>query len=248
MVTLERDNVNSLWIRNKSGFADFEVDAITYCATQCIEPIEYCVADNVSTEYEYIRRVKAGGIYNWSGDDNGYGDYTYLSDNLPRGQYSSIRLTPGFYGQSYIEYWTVYIDFDQDGEFESHEQVYRGRGRREKAGHIYVPSWATTGETRMRVVMKYGGYGHPCSDHFEGETEDYTVNIGAAHWITGNETSTNKSSADKAYDKAPVVVDRSDALPINKELRAKAAAIIVMKVYPNPARGPVKEEIIGIEE
>jgi hypothetical protein len=243
VITLRRDGVNSLWIRNKPGYADFEVDAITYCATSCISEVAYCTPDHASTEYEFINRVKVGSINNWSGDDNGYGDYTNQSTNLSKGRSSSIKLTPGYYGHSYIEYWKIYIDFDQDGEFESHEQVYRGRGRGERRSSIYIPTWARSGETRMRVIMKYGGYGSPCSDGFEGEMEDYTVYLsGDNSFADGEEPASDSKATDdtmKDLD-VSVITDRSDAAIIG--------AVADMKVYPNPTNGPITVALSGFGE
>ena len=254
-ITIQQDGVTSLWIRNAPGYADFEVDAISYCATVCISDLEYCTPEHISTEYEYIRRVKLNTINNWTGDDDGYGDYTHLSTTLNAGQGYQIRLRPGFQNASYVEFWRVYIDFDQDGEFEGHEKVYQGRGRFEKVGHVYIPSWARAGETRMRVIMRYGGYAHPCSDGFEGEIEDYTVNINSGNieleWRPGEEEAiANNLEQDLSTleaDEEFVVTDRSDAQPIDTESEPPIAAVLepTMKVYPNPSNGPVTIDLAG---
>jgi len=62
VITLTEDNVDVLWLRNKRNYADFEIDAITYCATRCISPVEYCTPEHNSTEYEYIDRVRVGDL------------------------------------------------------------------------------------------------------------------------------------------------------------------------------------------
>ena len=74
----------------------------------------------------------------------------------------------------------------------------------------------------MRVIMKYGGYGSPCSDHFEGEMEDYTVNIssggeffaesGSSSGKSNNDSETTTSD-DGAAD-GPIIKDRSDVLSL----------------------------------
>ncbi len=243
-ITIENDDVDELWLRNRWGFADFEIDAITYCATQCISTEEYCTPENISTEFEYIQRVKLDDINNWSGNDGGYGDYTHLSTDLCPGDERRIRLRPGFTGNSYIEYWRVYIDYDQNGEFDWYENAYQGRGRNEKSGWIHVPTWARHGETRMRVVMSYGGYHGPCDDDFEGEIEDYTVNIFRHRSLLRTAGSDEKPVEEQISETllTDIVADRSDALPqttLDVPDTNTPAMTPTMKVFPNPAKGPV---------
>lgn len=253
VITLVQDDVNSLWIRNKPGYAGFEVDAITYCATACISPIEYCGLGYISTEYEFIDRVKLSTLDNISGNDNGYGDYTNLTIPLNLGQSYDLQLTPGFNEISYNEYWRVYIDFDHNGEFDNNEKVFQGRDRYEIFGSISIPTSASTGITRMRVVMKYGGYAQPCSDGFDGEIEDYTVHIYDSGLYINDGSGQNKSSYDIPYnplvdqDWVIVIKDRSDGLNLVNNPLLRASGKAHLKVYPNPANGPVKIEVGGFD-
>lgn len=139
----------------------------------------YCDSYGNSTYYEYIKRVSFGDIYNYSGDDDGYGDFTdEHTTDLVQGSNYPISLKPGFKGYAYYEKWKVWIDYNQDGDFDdSGEQVYQGAGYWTKTGYINIPSSAATGETRMRVSMKYGYYPSSCQTFSHGEVEDYTVNI-----------------------------------------------------------------------
>ncbi|MEZ4887529.1 MAG: GEVED domain-containing protein [Chitinophagales bacterium] len=142
------------------------------------EDAAYCSSKGNSTQYEYIKRVSLGDIYNYSGDDHGYGNYTDQSTDLTRGNNYSISLKPGFKGYAYYERWKVWIDFNQDGDFDDYgEEVYQGGSYYEKTGYFNIPNSAATGETRMRVSMKYGYYPSTCQDFGYGEVEDYTVNI-----------------------------------------------------------------------
>ncbi|MEO0627993.1 MAG: GEVED domain-containing protein, partial [Bacteroidota bacterium] len=254
-IVIQQDGVSSLWIRNFTGYADFEVDAISYCATACLSDLEYCIPEEVSTEYEYIRRVNLNTIDNWTGDDDGYGDYTDLSTDLEQGEEYTIKLKPGFQDGSYVEFWRVWIDFDQDGEFENFEKVYQGRGRFQKIGTVHIPYWARTGDTRMRVQMRYGGYGHPCEDEFEGEIEDYTIHIdpfqpggidlrpdGDIAWVDVPEPD---SEADE-----PIISDRSDRATTEldiDELSIDTPTELQMTVWPNPSTGPTTVHIRGFE-
>lgn len=143
------------------------------------QQIDYCnvVADSY---YEWIRTIEFGDIYNNSGDDYGYADYTNLSTSVNKGSQYSIYLSPGFAGRATTEYWRVYIDFNQDGDFnDTDELVVSKRSRRSISTNITIPSDALTGNTRMRIMMKYGSYPTSCENSFDGEAEDYTINISA---------------------------------------------------------------------
>ena len=143
--------------------------AITYCAS------------TGNTTYEYINKVVLGSISNTSGNNGGYGDYTALSTSLNAGSTYTITLTPGFRSTKYAEYWTVYIDYNQDGTLNgSGETVLKVASKRtgSASGSFKVPTTAKSGSTRLRIQMNYGGYStNPCATLTYGEVEDYTVNI-----------------------------------------------------------------------
>lgn len=235
-ITLDRNDVDELYLRNRRHFADFEIDAISYCATVC-ENTDYCAPNNLSTQYEYIQRVGLHHFDNWTGDDGGYGDYTHLSVDLERGATECIYLRPGFFGHSYVEYWQVYIDFDQNGEFDWYERVHRSRGRNQQFGWVHVPTWASLGETRMRVVMSYGGYAEPCDDDFYGEMEDYTVNITGSRGYAKAATPPAPQAQPVVKPLTDVIADRSDARTIEEDATEEAAAVR-LSVFPNPTNGP----------
>lgn len=138
----------------------------------------YCTSNGESTQYEWIKKVKLGSIHNLSNNDNGYGDYTNLSTSLTCGQWKLIILKPGFSGPHYREYWKVWIDWNQDGDFDdSGEKEVQTNGWGTHIGFITVPNNALPGDTRMRVSMKYGGYPSSCETFAYGEVEDYTIHV-----------------------------------------------------------------------
>jgi len=146
-------------------------------ANNCINAPDYCEAYGSNTDYEYIDRVAFGDIDNTSGNDDGYGDYTDHVATVGLGDIVPIGVAPGFSGTVYNEIWTVWIDFNQDGHYGSHEQVYFGIGAGSLSGHVIIPPYARLGLTGMRVAMQWGRPAHPCSVFTYGEVEDYTVNI-----------------------------------------------------------------------
>ena len=141
------------------------------------DPSCYCPSYGESTDYEWIESISVNGNANQSGaDTGGYGDYTNIVLPISTGN-NSINLTPGFSGNNYYEYWTVYIDYDQSGSFEYSELAYYNASGYSISGNFNVPLDALTGETRMRISMRYGNWPYPCNSFAEGEVEDYTVNI-----------------------------------------------------------------------
>lgn len=140
--------------------------------------ITYCAASGNNQNYEWIARVQVGGIDNSTGAGSGYSDFTSTSTNITRGNSVSVTLTPGFASSSYTEYWKVFIDYNQDGDFsDSGEEVFSSSGSSTVSGSFTVASGALTGNTRMRVVMDYNSPAEACGTFTYGEVEDYTVNI-----------------------------------------------------------------------
>ncbi|MGM0497234.1 MAG: S8 family serine peptidase, partial [Bacteroidota bacterium] len=139
---------------------------------------EYCDSEGEDASYEWIDEVQIGDFTNNSGEDNGYGDYTGQTVELAAGESHNITLTPGFSGSTYQEYWKIWIDFNDDKEFDDSELVYDAgsTSSSEVTGTIDIPSDAS-GETRMRVTMKYDGEPTACETFSYGEVEDYTVSF-----------------------------------------------------------------------
>ncbi|WP_420553192.1 endonuclease [Tenacibaculum aiptasiae] len=140
--------------------------------------ITYCDSKGSNVNYEYIDNVAIGGISNVTSANGGYGDFTSQTANIAIGS-NTIVVSAGFASSSYTEYWKVWIDFNQNGTFESSEEVVSGSSS--SAGNLSynftVPSSATLGTTRMRVSMKWNAAPTPCETISYGEVEDYTVNI-----------------------------------------------------------------------
>jgi hypothetical protein len=142
-------------------------------------PPAYCASNGSNTSDEWINKVVLGSINNTSGNNGGYADYTALSTNLTAGNTYTINLTPAFSGQTYLEYWRVWIDYNGDLDWaDAGEQVAQGSGTAAINVNFTVPSGATALTTRMRVSMQYNAYPPICGTFTWGEVEDYTVVIG----------------------------------------------------------------------
>lgn len=144
-------------------------------------PSNYCASNGNNDSYFWIDRVTFGGLNNTSAADGGYGDYTSLSaGTLVKGASETISFSAGYSGTRYTVYWSVWIDYNQDGDFDDSGELFvQGSSRSANllSGTQTVPSSALSGLTRMRVSMKYGSISTPCESFTYGEVEDYTVYI-----------------------------------------------------------------------
>ncbi len=138
----------------------------------------YCSSYGTNTNFFWIKEVRLGSISNNSGNDAGYGDYSILSTNMDRGSSQVLTLSPGFASASFALYWRVFIDYNQDGDFnDSGEIVFSYKHTNPLKINFRVPTTCKLGKTRMRVAMNYTGYPSSCGKNTYGETEDYTINI-----------------------------------------------------------------------
>lgn len=142
--------------------------------------VAYCTSQGNTSSYEWIDYVKLNNLTNSSGNDGGYKDNTNLSANLPYGS-NTIQISAGFSGSSYNEYWKIWIDYNQNGTFDSNELVVSGSSRSSAilSATFSVPTSALSGATRMRVSMKYNSAQTACETFSYGEVEDYTVIVGS---------------------------------------------------------------------
>ncbi len=174
-------------------------------------PTGYCSSKGNNANYEWIDYVGIGSISNSTGSNGGYADFTNLSTNLNRGGSYTLTISAGFASYSYTEYWTIYIDWNRDGDFyDTGEEVAKGYSS--SSGNltatINVPSDASLGTTRMRVSMKYNSYQTPCETFSYGEVEDYALVIGTGFaynnfaGVSGEPLSDNGKVA--GYDVYPV--------------------------------------------
>ena len=139
-----------------------------------------CSSGGLVSTFGYIDQCIFGSINNVSGNDGGYADYSNLCTTIEPGLFVPIEFHPGFGGgKSHTMYWTCWIDFNQDGDFDDNlEFVAYGAGAGAITGGITIPPNISNGTCAMRVISKLGGYAtNPCGTYLYGETEDYCVNV-----------------------------------------------------------------------
>lgn len=141
--------------------------------------ITYCTSSGTSTSSEWVETVNLGSFTNNSGSNGGYGDFTGTQISVESGVSYNLDLTPGFSNRSRRESWRVWIDYNMDGDFtDTGEEVFAANGKKGAvSGTVNIPS-GLTGETRMRVSMKYNATPTSCENFAYGEVEDYTLLFG----------------------------------------------------------------------
>jgi hypothetical protein len=148
------------------------IDGLSTLPTQT-----YCDARSTSfNSFEQITKVQFGGIDNPSRrSPGGYSNYTGLLAEISKGSSETITVT--FSGGGGSTQGRVWIDWNQNGEFESNELYELGTG----AGPVYTttitaPSNALSGHTTMRVRVAWGAL-TACNTTNWGETEDYAIRV-----------------------------------------------------------------------
>ncbi|MBL7944114.1 MAG: S8 family serine peptidase, partial [Flavobacteriales bacterium] len=180
-----------------TGAGGGEPELLAFSTSGCgdCSDLEYCSITG-DASLEWIEQVTFGMIDNLSSSNGGYGDYTNLSTPVVPGLSYTIGLTPGFSGFGFSEYFLVWMDIDNDGEFETGELVYDpGTTTTELIeGTIVIPVGIPEGSMRMRIGMSYvGSFGggaqpEPCGSNEYGETEDYCIDV-LSSGVNENETS-----------------------------------------------------------
>ncbi len=168
-----------------TGATDFTLPIIfTTLGCGACRDFSYCPSTSDNSSSEWIENVNIGFINNTSGNNGGYGDFTASGMTTELLTYTAnlITLTPGYAAGTFPEWFTVYIDFNQDGDFNDNNEKAFDAGAITTAaitGSIVVPGDAVLGSTRMRVVMRWNAApAGPCAAHFNyGEVEDYCVSI-----------------------------------------------------------------------
>ncbi|MEN0079835.1 GEVED domain-containing protein [Flavobacterium lindanitolerans] len=150
------------------------------------QPLVYCTP-NFSQGTEPITLVEFAGISNTSPASTSspaYENFTSIVGNVRVGNTYPIRLKGNTNG-SYSGYFKVYIDWNNNGTFEDGEgqslgylSNSTGEDAVELNAEITVPTTATIGNVRMRVLKKYQSSTIPaCNTDSYGQAEDYTLNI-----------------------------------------------------------------------
>ncbi|HAO47160.1 MAG TPA: hypothetical protein DCQ97_09555, partial [Chitinophagaceae bacterium] len=141
----------------------------------------YCTPPQSTCTQSHIANVIFGGINNTSGcSATGYADYTstVTPGAIQAGTSVPIQVTVGSGSTKYVTAW---IDYNQNGVFESSEMMLVGNANGTTIStNLAIPGSALGGLTRMRFRLKTSSYPTaPCQNYSPaaGEAEDYAINI-----------------------------------------------------------------------
>lgn len=167
----------------QDGYGEYEDYSVNIGGSN-VNPGTYCASSSTPWN-DWIARVQLNDINNSSGKD-GYGDFTNLQTDVQRGANTTISITLGHGYFIYDQYYRMWIDINQDGDFDDANELVMsklvpssGDGTNPPAltGSIHIPDYALLGTTRMRVSLHRDSYGTACNQGGNGEVEDYTLNI-----------------------------------------------------------------------
>ncbi|MGB3606642.1 GEVED domain-containing protein, partial [Psychroserpens sp.] len=152
------------------------VPSLTYCAS---------FGDGTDGELTLINNVEFNTIDNASPNiDNAYTDFTAISTTVVLGETYNLDVRVNTAG-SFTTTTRAWIDWNNNGSFEASELYELGSAfdvvdgsTDESPLAIEVPTNAVIAATRMRISTKWNTTAPTaCEDDFDGEVEDYTVNI-----------------------------------------------------------------------
>ncbi len=136
----------------------------------------YCRPEVLNPE-PYITSVQIGEQIRESGNDGGHA----FSDSIITVSKSTInkfKIQSESTGLINNFFYKVWIDYNQNNEFEVDELVVSKRGGQLVEDEtITISQYALTGVTRLRVVVSRRDVTDPCGYIYNGEVEDYLVNI-----------------------------------------------------------------------
>ena len=138
------------------------------------EQAGYCISRGESVQDEWIAGFEIGNYAN-SSSRSVYSDFTNEVIKLTHGSTYSLSITPGFSAEPFEEVFSVWIDYNQNEQFEENELVFSAGPTSESVtGTITIPV-GLVGTTRMRVSQKYQTASTACEIFAYGEVEDYTI-------------------------------------------------------------------------
>ncbi len=149
-----------------------------------VMPCSYCTSDGSMAYQTGTTLVDFNTINNVTAKPAAYNDYTALSTDVILNNSYNLTVNVNTDG-NYIVQTIAWIDWNQDCDFDDVGEEYDlGDATNVADGptsgspySITVPADAVLGTTRMRVSTKFGTDPSSCETGFDGEVEDYSVNI-----------------------------------------------------------------------
>lgn len=217
-----------------------------------------CNSYGIDSWYMWIEELGFGDYWNQSGNNGGYADFTEEECiEVTQGETYPVSFTPGYANNLYVVYWRMWIDYNQDGDYLDYgEFVAEGSGYNQLTGNLPIPLTCLTGETHMRLSMKYGSYpSGPCAVFTHGEVEDYCLNISgtgaklAAGFEEDLETITMEAT-DLSLEVPSTDIEFVGNGEVGNETRSTNIEKEELSVFPNPARDilNIESNILGVNK
>ncbi|WP_344737360.1 GEVED domain-containing protein, partial [Hyunsoonleella aestuarii] len=158
------------------------VYSATYNFTTAV--LSYCTSNGSTENSTGATRVVFVDIDNsdTNNTDNAYEDFTSINTDVIKGSNHSLTVDVDTNGNKTV-HAIAWIDFDRDGAFNTTDEqfdlgsVKNGTSLSPTSTSITIPSGAATGIARMRISVKFNMDPTSCETGFNGEVEDYSINI-----------------------------------------------------------------------
>jgi len=167
-----------------------------HATTSGIAPCVVCCSYGNTTFQTSTTLVAFNTINNPSAKPSGYSDYTSQSTDLKLGSSYDFTVNANTDG-NYTTQTMAWVDWNNDCDFDDAGESYDLGSANNTANDatsnsplaITVPDDTLAGTVTMRVSTKYSSAATGCQTDFDGEVEDYTLNLkpGETGWI-GNTT------------------------------------------------------------
>ncbi|NCT69201.1 MAG: hypothetical protein GXC76_16355 [Rhodanobacteraceae bacterium] len=162
-------------------------------------PEPYC-AVTFPSAVEPITRVKFTGIDNVSSADVGgspaHEDFLGVAGGAVMAGQTYQMVVEGNTAGSFTTKVNAFVDWDRNGTFEAAETYTigditnsTGTDGKQAIANILVPTTATPGPVRLRVIKKYSSAATACNNSGYGQAEDYTLMVqasGATYTVGGS--------------------------------------------------------------
>ncbi|MCB2206904.1 MAG: S8 family serine peptidase [Bacteroidetes bacterium] len=148
-----------------------------------VSPCSYCLSEGDMSYNTSTTLVQFNTINNSSGK-TAYSDYTAISTDVMQGSSHDLTVNVNTDGPYTVQTF-AWIDWNQDCDFDDPGEAYDlgsatdvfDRPTSASPLRILVPADAVVGTTRMRVSTRYRFDPLSCDFGFDGEVEDYSVNV-----------------------------------------------------------------------
>ena len=139
----------------------------------------YCELRGSNTSFEWIESTTIGQQTHISGNNGGLGLFWDYHFTVMSGEDYNLYVQPHFNGTPFGEYYRIWVDWNQDGDFSDAGEVVHSEGPSGSAvnTNLHIPVDAVVGTTRIRIAMKYGSLPPDCGIYGYGETEEYSLEI-----------------------------------------------------------------------